>query len=372
MIQQIRTGMLTVGIPAVLAAIIVEHTHKGLNYGDEWMGYAAAGTLAVAIWLLWGVITSDRYAAPIRKGALVCALVLSSIDGYMMYQSKGDVLSTGYEEALHKYNIEMQKYDAAYQKYEADKKAYDTEQARIDALLKAKAESRASRKSALSASMKEVIARNKLSSRRAEMDRYRKELDTIAAEEQKDSELKVNAPPPAPPLRPVEPEKTYTMDKQWVITTVITVLLTPVILFTVMTIAAHERRGDTPKGTRKNGAEHSGTLVEHLRNTCGTLAEHLRNTREHSRNTREHSQFLTEVNGAPPYSSQAILLRTKRVQEAAIGDVFQCPVCDASVEKSRADQTTCGGRECRKTLTKARKDNSNVTMLRPVAPTTKQ
>ena len=33
MIQQIRTGMLTVGIPMVLAAIIVEHTQGAQLWG---------------------------------------------------------------------------------------------------------------------------------------------------------------------------------------------------------------------------------------------------------------------------------------------------------------------------------------------------
>ena len=372
MFHQIKTGMLTVGIPSVLASIIVEHTHKGLDYGEEWMGYAAAGTLAVAVWLLWGVIASDRYSTTVRRGAFACALLLSGVDGYMMYQSKGNVLSQDYWDTLHKYNIELQKFESAHQTYMADKRVYDAAIARATSLITAKAESRAARKAALNASVKEIISQNKLTSRRGEMDRYRRELDGIAAEEAADAGTKIDPPAPVPPIRPVEPEKSYTVDKKWIITTVITVLLTPIIMFTVMVIAAHDRRGDTPKGTRRNSTEHSGTLVEHLRNTCGTLAEHLRNTREHSRNTREHSQFLAEVNGAPPYSSQAVLMRTKRVQEASIGDSFRCPVCDTSAEKTRADQTTCGASECRKSLTKARKDNSNVTMLRPAAPTTKQ
>ena len=295
-----------VALPFAVATVI--HTHAGLGFDQPLLGWSVAAALAVTVWIGWSHIFSPRAGLAVRALALGGCLVLAPLEGYLMYQYKGDVQDPAYV-------VELAQYNQARADHASRVASWDKEQADHDAL-----------RATIKRQIKEIVDNDQLTTRRGDMERLQKDLAAIGATETNPPVFTV-----APPV-----ERTA-INHEWLIKTAITVGIIPVV-YMLLHLFGFYRTGNELSGSGNevsgSGNEVSGSGMSHFVPTLFPLQETL----------------IYEVKQR---SQTDIAIDVKKVMQMPVSSNFNCPVCGTASIKTRSAKKTCGNDTCKKAVKRA-------------------
>ena len=324
--------------------VTVSHTHDGFGLGSPEQGWMAAFGVAAIVWLAWRVVSQRNTSKALWAAALTSAVLFAGVETTMMYQTKGDLVDTGYAVEKAKYDRELIKYNGALDAFNNLKKLQTT---------------------AIEKQMDEITSTGKLTSRKADMERLTQELDALASKA-------------APSFALVEPVATTHINKPWLITTIVSVFGAPLAYLVIAAFGM--RRGKEAATVSPADAPVEAVMdapvapVELCHATVnapvarGTVAP-VGDTANSDVNAGVAAQFDAETmstaankrtDNAESLDTIAILAAVARITALPLGATFDCPVCAAAAVKSRADRTTCGTASCRSKLKRAKAVNHNV------------
>lgn len=288
-----------VALPFAVATVI--HTHAGLGFDQPLLGWSVAAALAVTVWIGWSHIFSPRAGLAVRALALGGCLVLAPLEGYLMYQYKGDVQDPAYV-------VELAQYNQARADHASRVASWDKEQADHDEV-----------RATIKRQIKEIVDNDKLTTRRGDMERLKKDLAAIGATETNPPVFTV-----APPV-----ERTA-INHEWLIKTAITVGIIPVV-YMLLHLFGFYRKEET--GHTKNGDwSHSNMLP-----ICDP-------------SVTNQSLLIYDVKQR---SQTDIAIDVKKVMQMPVSSNFNCPVCGASSIKTRSATKTCGKSACKMSAKRA-------------------
>jgi hypothetical protein len=267
-----------IGLPPAIGVVV--HTHSGLGFEPAALSLAVSISLAAGVWAAWSHVLAPRVPLAVRAFGLCAALVLSGAEGYLMYQHKGDMPDQAYVAAQANYDLQASRYGIELAGWQANHNALV---------------------SSIKAQQQEIIARDKLTTRRADMERLTVELAKAT-----------NANPPAFGLE--RPVRRTVVDRAWLSVTAATVGLTP-LLYGVFHMFGWRRRDQTKTATATTTAERTGIRA------------------------------VLTVDGLP------------------VGATFACPVCGAAATKRRKDMATCGKGACRVVVSRLRNANHGLSSI---------
>lgn len=279
---------------APVAVAVVSHTYGGLGFEPVALSVAVSASLTVGVWSAWSHVFAPRVGALVRSVGLVAAIALSGAEGYLMYQYKGDSVDPGYTAAMANYNLQESRYQQELADWQSNQKAVV---------------------SSIKAQQQEIIDTDKLTSRRADMDRLTQQLAKATAQQ----------PPVFGLERPVERRTT---NLAWLAVTAATIGLTPV-LYGVFHLFGWRRRD-----------------------------------REELQASKQVATVVDQV--SEPARKPATLADVLAVQALPVGASFACPVCGASAIRKQKRTVTCSSNNCRATVSRLRKaaKTDNVVTLR--------
>ena len=268
-----------------LAAAVVSHTYGGLGFEPVALSVAVSASIAVGVWSAWSHVFAPRVGALVRYLGLAAAIALSGVEGYLMYQYKGDAPDPGYTAAMANYTLQHDRYQQELADWTSNHKA-------VVASIKAQ--------------QQEIIDNDKLTSRRADMDKLTSQLAKATSQQ----------PPVFGLERPVE---TRTTNRAWLAVTAVTIGMTP-LLYGVLHLFGWRRDSDVQVATV--------TAITTTKNPALSLIE---------------------------------------VRALPIGSAFDCPICGRGSTKKQARTVTCGAQSCRTAASRLGKSTNNVVTLRRVA-----
>lgn len=281
-----------VAIPPAIA--VVSHTYGGLGFEPVALSVAVSASLAVGTWSAWSHVFAPRVRPLARSFGLVAAIALSGAEGWLMYQHHGDVVDPGYAAAMENYTLQESRYQGELAAFEANKEA-------LVASIKRQ--------------QQEIIDTDKLTSRRADMERLTARLEKAA-----------NSQPPAFGLeKPVEKRMTNTA---WLYKVAGIIAATP-ILYGVLHMFGWRGRKNADATT--------------------------------------DSQQQSEAPPAPSdKGSEPSLADVLKIEALPVGFEFVCPVCGITHTKVRANTVTCKSGRCRTAVSRLRRTakTDNIITLR--------
>ena len=281
-----------IGLPAAVGVVV--HTYSGLAFEPVALSIAVSMSLAGGVWAAWSHVFAPNAPAMLRVLGLCGAIVLSGAEGYLMYQDKGNLPDPVYQSAMANYTLQESRYQQELLQWQSNQSA-------VVASIKAQ--------------QQEIIGNDKLTSRRADMDRLTQQLSKETAKH-------------APIFALEKPTEKRVFNQAWAIITAATVGLTP-LLYGMF----HGFGWRTKPKPEKSVAE---TPVI------------------------EETQVINE-----PRKPNMMDIIT--IEQLTVGASFDCPICAAASTKKQSRTVTCGEPACRTAVSRIRAQNPTVTQLRSKA-----
>ena len=275
-----------IGLPAAVGVVV--HTYSGLAFEPVQLSIAVSMSLAGGVWAAWSHVFAPNAPALLRVLGLCGAIVLSGAEGYLMYHDKGDLPDPAYQSAMANYTLQESRYQQELTQWQAN-------QAAVVASIKAQ--------------QQEIIDSDKLTSRRADMDRLTQQLSKETAKH-------------APIFALEKPVETTVFNRAWAIITAACVGLTPLLYGMFHGFGWRTK----PKPEK--------TVVE--------------------------TPVITE----PRKPSMMDIIT---IEQLAVGASFDCPICATASTKKQSRTVTCGEPACRTAVSRIRAQNPTVTQLRSKA-----
>ena len=281
-----------IGLPAAVGVVV--HTYSGLAFEPVQLSIAVSMSLAGGVWAAWSHVFAPNAPALLRVLGLCGAVVLSGAEGYLMYQDKGDLPDPAYQSAMANYTLQESRYQQELAQWQAN-------QAAVVAGIKAQ--------------QKEIIDNDKLTSRRADMDRLTQQLSKETAKH-------------APIFALERPVEKRDFNQAWAIITAATVGLTPLLYGMFHGFGWRTK----PKPEK--------TVIE--------------------------TQAIEE---APVIAEprKPSIMDIIKIEQLPVGASFDCPICATASIKKQSRTVTCGESACRTAVSRIRAQNPTVTQLRSKA-----
>lgn len=277
------------GLPPAVG--VVMHTYQGLAFEPVALSVAVSISLAGGVWAAWSHVYAPNAPALLRVLGLCGAIVLSGAEGYLMYHDKGDLPDAAYQSAMANYTLQESRYRQELAQWQANQKSV------IEGI---------------KAQQQEIIDRDKLTSRRADMDRLTQQLSKETAKH-------------APIFALEKPVEQRVFNKAWAIITAATVGLTP-LLYGIFHGFGWRTR---PKQAVKTA------IID----------------------------TIPAINEPRKPSMMDVI----KIEQLTVGASFDCPICAAASTKKQSRTVTCGAPACRTAVSRIRAQNPNVTQLRSKA-----
>ena len=274
------------GLPPAVGVVV--HTYSGLAFEPVQLSIAVSMSLAGGVWAAWSHVFAPNAPALLRVLGLCGAIVLSGAEGYLMYHDKGDLPDPAYQSAMANYTLQESRYQQELTQWQAN-------QAAVVASIKAQ--------------QQEIVDNDKLTSRRADMDRLTQQLSKETAKH-------------APIFALEKPVETTVFNRAWAIITAACVGLTPLLYGMFHGFGWRTK----PKPEK--------TVVE--------------------------TPVITE----PRKPSMMDIIT---IEQLAVGASFDCPICATASTKKQSRTVTCGEPACRTAVSRIRAQNPTVTQLRSKA-----
>jgi hypothetical protein len=282
-----------IALPFIAATVM--HTHDGLGYESTALGWSVALGLAAAVWIGWGHVFAPRAGWLVRLLAITACLILSPLEGYLMYQHEGDIKDPAYTSEL-----------ATYQQAQADHAAMVKSWAHDSA-------NRDDQRNVIKTQIQEIVDTDKMTSRRVDLERLQNDL------------AKLDASATMPPAFTVSPPvERMAINKPWLFKTAITVGVIPVI-YMLLHLFGFYRVTETGH-TKDTEESHS-----HMLPIC-----------DQSVTNQETLIYDVKRN-----SQNDIAIDVKKIMQLPVSANFNCPVCGKASVKTRAATKTCGTSACK-------------------------
>ena len=280
------------GLPPAVGVVV--HTYQGLAFEPVALSVAVSMSLAGGVWAAWSHVFAPNAPALLRVLGLCGAIVLSGAEGYLMYHDKGDLPDAAYQSSMANYALQESRYQQELTQWQTNQKSV------IESI---------------KAQQQEIIGSDKLTSRRADMDRLTQQLSKETAKH-------------APLFALEKPVETTVFNKAWAIITAATVGLTP-LLYGVF----HGFGWRTKPKQEKTAVE--APVIEE----APVIAE-------------------------PRKPSMMDIIT---IEQLPVSASFDCPICAAASTKKQSRTVTCGEPACRTAVSRIRAQNQNITQLRKAA-----
>ena len=281
-----------IGLPAAVGVVV--HTYSGLAFEPVQLSIAVSMSLAGGVWAAWSHVFAPNAPALLRVLGLCGAIVLSGAEGYLMYQDKGDLPDAAYQSAMSNYTLQESRYQQELAQWQAN-------QASVVASIKAQ--------------QREIIDNDKLTSRRADMDRLTQQLSKETAKH-------------APIFALEKPTEKRVFNQAWAIITAATVGLTPLLY------GIFHGFGWRVKPKPEKTVVEAPVIVE------------------------------TPVINEPRKPN---IMDIIKIEQLPVSASFDCPICAAASTKKQSRTVTCGEPACRTAVSRIRAQNQNITQLRSKA-----
>ena len=288
-----------VALPFAVATVM--HTHTGLGFDQPLLGWSVAAALAVTVWIGWSHIFSQRAGFAVRALAFGGCLVLAPLEGYLMYQYKGDVQDPAYL-------VDLAKYNQARADHASLVASWGKEQDERDAV-----------RATIKRQIKEIVDNDRLTTRRGDMERLQKDLAAIGA---------TSTNPPAFTIAP--PVERTVINQEWLLKTAITVGIIPVVYMLLHLF-----------GFYRPVTEKNRSVTEELLSDVSPIC--------HSSVT--HQEML--IYKVKQRSQSDIAIDVKKIAKLPVGSNFNCPVCGVGTVKGRSATKTCTSPSCRQSAKRA-------------------
>ena len=280
------------GLPPAVGVVV--HTYQGLAFEPVALSVAVSMSLAGGVWSAWSHVFAPNAPALLRALGLCGAIVLSGTEGYLMYQDKGDLPDVAYQSAMSNYTLQESRYQQELAQWQAN-------QAAVIASIKAQ--------------QNEIIDNDKLTSRRADMDRLTQQLSKEAEKH-------------APIFALEKPTEKRVFNQAWAIITAATVGLTPLLY------GIFHGFGWRVKPKPEKTVVEAPVIVE------------------------------TPVINEPRKPN---IMDIIKIEQLPVSASFDCPICAAASTKKQSRTVTCGEPACRTAVSRIRAQNPTVTQLRSKA-----
>ena len=281
-----------IGLPAAVGVVV--HTYSGLAFEPVQLSIAVSMSLAGGVWAAWSHVFAPNAPALLRVLGLCGAIVLSGAEGYLMYQDKGDLPDAAYQSAMSNYTLQESRYQQELAQWQAN-------QASVVASIKAQ--------------QQEIVDNDKLTSRRADMDRLTQQLSKETAKH-------------APIFALEKPTEKRVFNQAWAIITAATVGLTPLLY------GIFHGFGWRVKPKPEKTVVEAPVIVE------------------------------TPVINEPRKPN---IMDIIKIEQLPVSASFGCPICAAASTKKQSRTVTCGEPACRTAVSRIRAQNPTVTQLRSKA-----
>ena len=283
------------GLPPAVGVVV--HTYQGLAFEPVQLSIAVSMSLAGGVWAAWSHVFAPNAPALLRVLGLCGAIVLSGAEGYLMYQDKGDLPDAAYQSAMSNYTLQESRYQQELAQWQANQSA-------VIASIKAQ--------------QNEIIDNDKLTSRRADMDRLTQQLSKEAAKH-------------APIFALEKPVEATVFNKAWAIITAATVGLTPLLY------GMFHGFGWRVKPKPENAVVETQVIEE---------------------------TTIIETNPVITEPRKPSIMEIIEISQLPVGASFDCPICAAASTKKQSRTVTCGEPACRTAVSRIRAQNPTVTQLR--------
>ena len=287
-----------IGLPAAVGVVV--HTYQGLAFEPVQLSIAVSMSLAGGVWAAWSHVFAPNAPVLLRVLGLCGAIVLSGAEGYLMYQDKGDLPDAAYQSAMANYTLQESRYQQELAQWQSN-------QAAVIASVKAQ--------------QNEIIDNDKLTSRRADMDRLTQQLSKETAKH-------------APIFALEKPVEATVFNRAWAIITAACVGLTPLLYGMFHGFGWRTK----PKQEK--------TVVE-----AATIEE----------------TPIIEATPAIIEPRKPNMMDIITIEQLTVGASFDCPICAAASTKKQSRTVTCGEPACRTAVSRIRAQNQNITQLRRAA-----
>lgn len=280
------------GLPPAVGVVV--HTYSGLAFEPVALSVAVSMSLAGGVWAAWSHVFSPNAPALLRVLGLCGAIVLSGTEGYLMYNDKGDLPDPAYQSAMSNYTLQESRYQQELTQWQANQSA-------VIASIKAQ--------------QQEIIDNDKLTSRRADMDRLTQQLSKETAKH-------------APIFALEKPTEKRVFNRAWAIITAATVGLTPLLY------GIFHGFGWRTKPKPENAAVEAPVIAK-----------------------------APVINEPRKPSIMDII----KIEQLPVRASFDCPICATASIKKQSRTVTCGEPACRTAVSRIRAQNPTVTQLRSKA-----
>ena len=280
------------GLPPAVGVVV--HTYQGLAFEPVALSVAVSMSLAGGVWAAWSHVFAPNAPALLRVLGLCGAIVLSGTEGYLMYQDKGDLPDNAYQSAIANYALQESRYQQELSQWQANQAAVIT---------------------SIKAQQQEIIDNDKLTSRRADMDRLTQQLSKETVKH-------------APIFALEKPVETTVFNRAWAIITAATVGLTPLLYGMFHGFGWRTK----PKPEK--------TVVEAP--------------------VIEEAPVIAEPR-------KPNIMDIIKIEQLPVSASFDCPICAAASTKKQSRTVTCGEPACRTAVSRIRAQNPTVTQLRSKA-----
>ena len=280
------------GLPPAVGVVV--HTYQGLAFEPVQLSIAVSMSLAGGVWAAWSHVFAPNAPALLRVLGLCGAIVLSGAEGYLMYHDKGDLPDPVYQSAMANYTLQESRYQQELAQWQSN-------QSSVVASIKAQ--------------QQEIIDNDKLTSRRADMDRLTKQLSKETAKH-------------APIFALEKPTEKRVFNQAWAIITAATVGLTPLLY------GIFHGFGWRVKPKPEKTVVEAPVIVE------------------------------TPVINEPRKPN---IMDIIKIEQLPVSASFDCPICAAASTKKQSRTVTCGEPACRTAVSRIRAQNQNITQLRSKA-----
>lgn len=280
------------GLPPAIGVVV--HTYQGLAFEPVALSIAVSMSLAGGVWAAWSHVFAPNAPALLRVFGLCGAIVLSGTESYLMYHDKGDLPDPAYQSAMANYTLQESRYQQEMAQWQVNQAAVI---------------------SSIKAQQQEIINSDKLTSRRADMDRLTQQLSKETAKH-------------APLFALEKPVEKRVFNRAWAIITAATVGLTP-LLYGIF----HGFGWRTKPQPEKTVAETP----------------------------------IIEAVPAIIEPRKPSMLDIIKIEQLTVGASFDCPICAAASTKKQSRTVTCGEPACRTAVSRIRAQNPTVTQLRSKA-----
>ena len=287
-----------IGLPAAVGVVV--HTYSGLAFEPVQLSFAVSMSLAGGVWAAWSHVFAPNAPALLRVLGLCGAVVLSGAEGYLMYQDKGDLPDPAYQSAMSNYTLQESRYQQELAQWQANQSA-------VIASIKAQ--------------QNEIIDNDKLTSRRADMDRLTQQLSKETAKH-------------APIFALEKPVEATVFNRAWAIITAATVGLTPLLY------GMFHGFGWRVKPKPENAVVETQVIEE---------------------------TTIIETNPVITEPRKPSIMEIIEISQLPVGASFDCPICAAVSTKKQSRTVTCGEPACRTAVSRIRAQNPTITQLRSKA-----